>query len=95
MVKKKLGNILRVVGVEKDYIAYGLFVAVGLLMVIGTLLKLLGIVYLDSDWYWFVAGLGLVVEGSIALVKQKRFNNKFKIISREEFDSLVSKSEIK
>jgi hypothetical protein len=37
-----------------------------------TLLKLLHIYDLDSDWFWFLAGVGLFVEGSVSLIKQKK-----------------------
>lgn len=89
MVKKKLSKIVRIIRFEGDYSGQELFVFVGVLMVIGTLLKLLDVIYLDSDWFWFVAGLGLLVEGLISMGKQKRFNNKFKVLSKEEFDRLV------
>ncbi len=89
MVKKKLGKIIRIIKFEGDYSGQELFVFVGVLMIIGTLLKLLDVIYLDSDWFWFVAGLGLMVEGLISMVKQKRFNNKFKVLSLEEFNKLI------
>lgn len=62
---------------------YEIFVIVGVLMVFGTLVKLLGFVDFSSDWFWFLAGVGLVVEGMISLVKQKKFDRKYKIIERE------------
>jgi len=31
------------------------------------------------DWFWFLAGMGLIVEGSISLVKQRKFDRKYKI----------------
>jgi len=59
---------------------YESFIFVGAAMAGATLLKLLGILYFSSDWLWFIAGLGLVVEGTISLVKQKNFEKKYKII---------------
>lgn len=59
---------------------YELFILIGILMTAGTLIKLLGIKDFSSDWFWLLAGVGLVVEGSISLVKQKRFDKKYKII---------------
>ncbi len=49
-------------------------------MVAGTFLKLIGVWDISSDWFWFLAGVGVVVESIIALSKQKRFDNKYKII---------------
>ena len=57
-------------------------------MTIGTAIKLSGIVDFSSDWFWLLAGIGLVVEGSISLMKEKKFNRKYKIIERE--DSIFS-----
>lgn len=62
---------------------YELFIGVGLLMVIATSIKLLGVVELSSDWFWFIAGLALTVEGIILLQKQKMFDRKYKVILRE------------
>ena len=75
MKKPKLINIMR----------YESFIIVGVIMIIGTLLKLIGLVNFSSDWFWFLAGLGFVVEGTISLVKQKRFEKKYKIIERQQY----------
>lgn len=65
----------------KDVTArYELFIFVGILMIIGTLVKLFGFYSFSSDWFWFIAGVALVVEGSISFVKQKKFDRKYKII---------------
>jgi len=67
-----------------DYIArYEVFIIVGFLITAGTLIKILGNYDISSDWFWFLAGVGLVVEGSISLVRQKKFDRKYKIIERE------------
>jgi hypothetical protein len=89
MVKRRLSKIIRTVKFEGDYSGQELFVFVGLLMATGTFLKLMGVIYLDSDWFWFVAGLGLTVEGAISISKQRKFNKKYKVLSREEFEKLV------
>ncbi len=65
------------------YASYETFILVGILMTIGTLAKLLGFYSISSDWFWFLAGIGLITEGSISLVKQKRFERKYRIIERE------------
>ena len=51
-------------------------------MTVGVLIKLLGIYDFSSDWFWLLAGVGLVVDGIISLVKQKKFDKKYKIIDR-------------
>ena len=73
MVMKKIKNVMKIevlAGPE-------LFIIVGLVMVLGTLLKLLGIVDFSSDWFWFIAAIGLVVEGLILLSKKKRYNHRY------------------
>jgi hypothetical protein len=65
------------------YATYVMIIVFGVLIVLGTVLKLTGIMSLDSDWFWFLAGMGLFSEGVISLVKQKRFDKKYKIIERE------------
>lgn len=62
---------------------YELFVIVGILMTLGTLIKLMGIYDFSSDWFWFLAGVGLVVEGTISMIKQKRFDRKYRIVERK------------
>jgi hypothetical protein len=59
---------------------YEMFIFVGILMAAGTLAKLLGYWDISSDWFWFLAGVGLIVEGTISLIKQRRFEKKYKII---------------
>ncbi len=61
---------------------YDTFILVGLLMTIGTLAKLLGFWNISSDWFWLLAGIGLTVEGTISMIKQRRFDQKFKIVDR-------------
>ena len=88
-MKKTFNKIIKIIKFETQNSGHELFIAVGILMVAGTLLKLTKIIYLDSDWFWFVAGLGLLVEGIVSFVKQKRFNQKYKILSKEEFEKLI------
>lgn len=61
------------------------FIFFGVLMTGGTFLKLIGIINISSDWFWFIAGFGIIVEGIINLVKQNKFDKKFKIVSHEEW----------
>ena len=77
--------------IKKVVARYEMFIIVGILMTIGTLLKLFWNYNIDSDWFWFLAGVGLVVEGSISLVKQNRFDKKFKIITKKEYEKLTRK----
>ena len=70
---------------------YELFVIVGVLMTIGTLVKLLGVYDFSSDWFWFLAGVGLAVQGAISLNKQRQFDKKYKIVERNEPLKKVSK----
>lgn len=67
-----------------NFATYETFIFIGLIMAVITFLKLINIINFSSDWLWFLAGVGLVIEGSISLVKQRRFDRKFKIIEREE-----------
>ena len=46
-------------------------------------IKLVGIVNFSSDWFWLIAGIGFIVEGAISLIKQKAFDNKYKIVLRK------------
>jgi len=62
---------------------YEIFIIVGILMSIGVVMKLVFHYNIDSDWFWLLAGLGLVVEGSISLAKQRKFDRKYKIIEIE------------
>ncbi len=57
-----------------------LFIGVGFIMLVGTLIKLLGISDFSSDWFWFVAGLGLVVEGLVLLTKKRRYNKRYMVV---------------
>lgn len=88
-MKNTINKIIKIVKFETTYSGHELFIAVGFFMAFGTLLKLLGVYDFSSDWFWFIAGIGLVIEGFISLVKQKRFNQKYKILSKEEFDKLT------
>jgi len=59
-----------------------LVIVVGLLIAVVVFLKLVFGFNIDSDWFWFLAGLGVAVEGVISLQKQKMFKKKFKVIRR-------------
>lgn len=72
----------------KKLFQYETYIVAGLLMVLGTLAKLIFNLKIDSDWFWFIAGLALVLEGVIDLSKQKQFSKKYKVISKKEFKEL-------
>ncbi len=63
-----------------NIVKYEFFILVGALMAVGALVKLLGYSDFSSDWFWFLAGVGLTIEGVIAMFKQRKFDKKFKII---------------
>ena len=65
-----------------DNASYILMIVVGLLMAVVVFLKLVFGFNIDSDWFWFLAGLGVAVEGVISLEKQRMFEKKFKVIRR-------------
>ena len=64
------------------YANYILFIIIGFLIVLGSLIKILGYYNFSSDWFWALAGAGLVIEGTISFVKQRRFDNKYKVIEK-------------
>lgn len=64
------------------------FILFGILMAAGTLLKLLGVINISSDWFWFIAGLGIIIEGIINLFKQDKFDKKFKVVSHKEWEKI-------
>ena len=68
---------------KSSFMRYESFIFVGIIMAIGALIKILGIYNFSSDWFWLLAGVGLVIEGLISLVKQRKFDKKYKIIDRD------------
>ena len=67
-----------------NFIRYETFVLIGILITAGTLVKLLGFFDFSSDWFWLLAGIGLVIEGTISMIKQRKFDRKYKIIEINE-----------
>lgn len=68
----------------KNLIRYEVLIMIGIVMTVGTTIKLLGIADFSSDWFWLLAGVGLTIEGFIYLIKQKRFDHKYKIVKRKK-----------
>tara|TARA_Y100000310_G_scaffold334146_1_gene413195 strand:- start:282 stop:506 length:225 start_codon:yes stop_codon:yes gene_type:complete len=67
-----------------NLIRYEFFISIGIIIVVGSLIKLLGVYEFSSDWFWFFAGLAFVIEGIIFQIKQKKFDRKYKIIEKDE-----------
>jgi len=67
-----------------NFVKYEVFIFVGLAMAMGTLLKIFEVVSFSDDWFWFLAGVGLVIEGAIARAKQRKFDKKYKIVERTQ-----------
>ena len=65
------------------FATYEAVIFIGLIMAVITFLKLMGVIDFSSDWLWFLAGVGLFVEGLISLIKQMKFDNKFMVVKRE------------
>lgn len=56
-------------------------------MIFAILAKLLFSVNIDSDWFWLMAAFALTVEGVINLKTQNKFKDKYKVLSKKEFDA--------
>ena len=63
-----------------NFVRYETFILIGILIVAGTFIKLMGFIDFSSDWFWLLAGIGLVIEGTISMIKQRKFDRKYKII---------------
>ncbi len=68
---------------DRKYGNFILVILMGIVMVSGVLAKLFLGFKIDSDWFWFMAGVGLTVEGVISLRRQKRFDRKYKVVRKE------------
>lgn len=69
---------------NSSYGSFVLVILVGAIMAAGVLMKLFLGADIDSDWFWFLAGVGLAVEGVISFRRQRKFDMKYKIIRRGE-----------
>ena len=79
------------IGFENFFGRHDFIIIFGLLMAVGTLIKLLGYADYSSDWFWFLAGLGLFVEGLVASAKQRKFDGKYKILTQKEYENMLRK----
>ena len=66
----------------RKYTNYLLLILFGFVMATGVFVKLAFGLNINSDWFWFLAGIGIIVEGAISLSKQRKFDKKYKIIER-------------
>lgn len=66
----------------RKYANYLMLILFGTIMAVGVFVKIIFSINIDSDWFWFLAGIGIMVEGFISLSKQKKFDRKYKIIER-------------
>ena len=66
-------------GLDTHYI---LFIIIGFLIAVGSLIKILGYYDFSSDWFWLLAGVGLVIEGIISFIKHKKFDKKYIVIEK-------------
>jgi len=65
-----------------DNASYVLVIILGFVMAFVVFLKLVFGFNIDSDWFWFLAGLGVALEGIISLEKQRMFAKKYKVVNR-------------
>jgi len=72
----------RLVDMKKGYGSFVLVVLVGLVMAGVVLMKIFFELEIDSDWFWFLAGVGLMFEGVISYRRQKKINKKYKVVER-------------
>jgi len=86
VIQKVVDKVVKI----ENFARYEVFIIVGILMALGVLAKLFWFPNISSDWFWFIAALGLIVEGSISLAKQRKFDKKYKIVMRDEFPQLNS-----
>ena len=86
VIQKVVDKVVKI----ENFARYEVFIIVGILMALGVLAKLFWFPNISSDLFWFIAALGLIVEGSISLAKQRKFDKKYKIVMRDEFPQLNS-----
>jgi len=64
---------------------YRSFVFLGGVLAVAALIKLIGPYDFSSDWFWFIAGVAMTIEGVITLAKQRMFDKKYKVVLREDY----------
>jgi len=69
---------------KKEYGSFVLVILVGVVMAVGVLVKILVRFEIDSDWFWFLAGVGLMAEGVISFRRQRRFDKRYKVLEKRK-----------
>ncbi len=84
--EKKGSKIYKMFGLvldmNKEYGSFVLVILLGAGMAAGVLLKLFSGVDIDSDWFWFLAGIGLAIEGVVCLRSRIKFDREHKVVPR-------------
>jgi len=75
--------------VIKKILKYETYVILGVLLSLVVLIKILFKLNISSDWFWFIAGIALLLEGVLDLKKQTKFDKKYKIISKKEYEKTM------
>ena len=57
--------------IKTSFIRYETLIGVGLLLLIGGVLNGLSITTIDSDYFWAIAGIGLITEGLLERSEKK------------------------
>lgn len=68
---------------KSDYGSFVLVILIGVFMAIGVLVKLLAGVEIDSDWFWFLTGVGLAVQGMVSFRSRVKFDKKHKVVLKK------------
>lgn len=68
---------------KRGYGSFILVVIVGAVMSLVVLLKIFLNLEIDSDWFWFLAGIGLIVKGILSHREHKKINRKYKVVERD------------
>lgn len=67
---------------KSDYGSFVLVVLIGVIMAIGVLAKIFVGVNIDSDWFWFLTGIGLAIQGVVSFRTRVKFDRKHKVVPK-------------
>jgi len=62
----------------RHYIRYEFLIIMGAILFICGLLNAIGIASIHSDYFWAIAGLGLIIEGLLEMRQNSRLKRFFK-----------------
>lgn len=68
---------------KSDYGSFVLVILIGVVMAVGVLVKLLVGFDIDSDWFWFLTGVGLSVQGVVSFRSRLKFDKKHKVVPKK------------